>query len=211
MVRNTKEGNVFMDHETFRKHAHTFVDWMADYMGSVEEYPVRSKVAHGDIAAQLPTEPPETGESMEKIFADFKSIVLPGITHWQHPDFFAYFSSNASPPSILAEMLTATLGAQCMLWETSPAATEMEIRMLEWLRVMTGLPEGLHGVIQDSASSAILCALLTARERTTDWQINRNGFAQSTPLVVYTSKEAHSATEKGAKIAGYGKSHVTTY
>ena len=165
-----------MDHETFRKHAHTFVDWMADYMGSVEEYPVRSKAAPGDIAAQLPIQPPENGESIEKIFADFKKIVLPGITHWQHPNFFAYFPSNASPPSILAEMLTATLSAQCMLWETSPAATEMETRMLEWLRVMTGLPKGLHGVIQDTASSAILCALLTARERTTDWQINRSGF-----------------------------------
>ena len=197
-----------MDHETFRKYAHDFVDWMADYMGKIEKYPVRSQVAPGDIAAQLPIEPPETGASMEKIFADFKSIVLPGMTHWQHPDFFAYFSSNSSPPSVLAEMLTATLGAQCMLWQTSPAATEMETHMLEWLRIMTGLPKGLHGVIQDTASSAILCALLTARERATDWQINRSGLAQSAPVVVYTSEQAHSATEKGAKIAGYGKAHI---
>ena len=205
---NTEEGNTFMDHETFRKHAHDFVDWMADYMDSIEEYPVRSQVAPGDIAAQLPKQPPETSESMEKIFADFKSIVLPGITHWQHPDFFAYFPSNSSPPSVLAEMLTATLGAQCMLWQTSPAATEMETRMLEWLRIMTGLPKGLHGVIQDSASSAILCALLTAREHATDWQINCKGLTQSAPVVVYTSEEAHSATEKGAKIAGYGKDNI---
>ena len=208
MAKNTKERNAFMDHETFRKHAHAFVDWMADYMDTVEKYPVRSQVAPGDVAAQLPIQPPETGESMEKIFADFKSIVLPGITHWQHPDFFAYFPSNASPPSILAEMLTATLGVQCMLWQTSPAATEMETHILEWLRMMTGLPEGLHGVIQDSASSAILCALLTARERATDWQINSSGLAQSAPVVVYTSEQAHSATEKGAKIAGYGKINI---
>ena len=197
-----------MDHETFRKHAHDFVDWMADYMGSIEKYPVRSQAIPGDIATQLPIQPPEVGEPMEKIFADFKSIVLPGMTHWQHPDFFAYFSSNASPPSVLAEMLTATLGAQCMLWQTSPAATEMEIRILDWLRIMTGLPKGLYGVIQDSASSAILCALLTARERATDWQVNHNGLAQSAPVIVYTSEQAHSATEKGAKIAGYGKSNV---
>ena len=197
-----------MDHETFRKHAHAFVDWMADYMNTVEKYPVRSQAAPGDIAAQLPMQPPETGESMEKIFADFKSIVLPGITHWQHPDFFAYFPSNSSPPSVLAEMLTATLGVQCMLWETSPVATEMETRMLEWLRIMTGLPKGLHGVIQDSASSAILCALLTARERATNWQVNANGLAQTAPLIAYTSKQAHSATEKGAKIVGYGKNHI---
>ncbi len=197
-----------MDHETFRKHAHAFVDWMADYMSTVEKYPVRSQAAPGDIAAQLPMQPPETGESMEKIFADFKSIVLPGITHWQHPDFFAYFPSNSSPPSVLAEMLTAALGAQCMLWETSPVATEMETRMLEWLRMMTKLPKGLHGVIQDSASSAILCALLTARERATDWQVNCNGLAQTAPIVAYTSKQAHSATEKGAKIAGYGKVNI---
>jgi aromatic-L-amino-acid/L-tryptophan decarboxylase len=197
-----------MDAEEFRKHAHVMVDWMADYMTSVEDLPVRAQTAPGEVAASLPPAPPESGEPMEEIFADFKSKVLPGMTHWQHPNFFAYFPANSSPPSVLAEMLTASLGAQCMLWQTSPAATEMETLMLEWLRQMTGLPEGLHGVIQDSASGAILCALLTAREKATDWQANAEGMASLVPLVAYTSEQAHSATEKGAKIAGYGKANV---
>src|SRR5881396_2397450 len=154
-----------MDTKDFRRHAHAFVDWMADYLAEVERYPVRAQVKPGEVAAKLPLTPPERGEPMETIFADFTSVVLPGITHWQHPSFFAYFPANSSPPSVLAEMLTATLGAQCMLWQTSPAATELETRVLDWLRQMTGLPEGFTGVIQDSASSAILCALLTARER----------------------------------------------
>ena len=197
-----------MDPEEFRKHAHVMVDWMADYMTRVEEFPVRAQTAPGAIAALLPKGPPESSEPMEEIFADFKSKVLPGITHWQHPSFFAYFPANSSAPSVLAEMLTASLGAQCMLWQTSPAATEMETLMMDWLRRMTGLPEGLHGVIQDSASGAILCALLTARERATGWAANAEGMAAMAPLVAYTSEQAHSATEKGAKIAGYGKANV---
>jgi aromatic-L-amino-acid decarboxylase len=197
-----------MNPEEFRKHAHVMVDWMADYMTGVEAYPVRAQTAPGDIAAQLPKQPPELAEPMEEIFTDFKSTVLPGITHWQHPSFFAYFPANSSPPSVLAEMLTASLGAQCMLWQTSPAATEMETLMMDWLRQMTGLPEGLHGVIQDSASGAILCALLTARERVTGWKVNAEGMTGLAPLVAYTSQQAHSATEKGAKIAGFGKANV---
>ena len=145
---------------------------------------------------------------MEAVLADFERLVLPGITHWQHPRFFAYFPANSSPPSVLAEMLTATLGAQCMLWETSPAATEMETRVLDWLRKAVGLPDGFTGVIQDSASSAILCALLTARERATGWRSNESGLAGGPPITAYTSDQAHSATEKGAKIAGYGRRHV---
>ena len=197
-----------MDHESFRQHAHILVDWMADYMAGVEARPVRAQVAPGEVADRLPLQPPETGEAMAAIFADFQEIVLPGMTHWQHPGFFAYFPANASPPSVLAEMLTATMGAQCMLWQTSPAATEMETRMLAWLRQMTGLPAGLHGVIQDSASGAILCALLTARERATGGRANRDGLAAGPPVVAYTSEQAHSATEKGARIAGYGKANI---
>lgn len=197
-----------MDAEEFRSHAHAMVDWMADYMSEVENFPVRAQTAPGDIAATLPASPPDKPEAMAEIFADFKSKVLPGITHWQHPSFFAYFPANSSPPSVLAEMLTASLGAQCMLWQTSPAATEMETLMMEWLRQMTGLPQGLHGVIQDSASGAILCALLTARERATGWKANTDGMAAAPTLVAYTSEQAHSATEKGAKIAGYGKANV---
>jgi aromatic-L-amino-acid decarboxylase len=195
-----------MNTEEFRRHAHVFVDWMADYLKYVEQYPVRAQIKPGEIAAKLPFAPPEQAEAMEAIFADFQSLVLPGITHWQHPSFFAYFPANASPPSVLAEMLTATLGAQCMLWQTSPAATEMETRVLDWLRQMIGLPEGFHGVIQDSASSAILCAILTARERATNWRTNDKGITER--MTVYCSSETHSATEKDAKVAGIGRANV---
>ena len=134
---------------------------------------------------------------MENIIDDFKTTILPGITHWQHPRFFAYFPANSSPPSVLAEMLTATLGAQCMLWQTSPAATEMETRMMQWLASMIDLPNKFSGVIQDSASSATLCALLTAREKATSWKTNELGFMTiAKKLIVYTSEEAHSSIEK---------------
>ena len=198
-----------MTPEEFRAHAHRLVDWMADYMSEVERFPVRAQTRPGDIASALPAAAPEAGEPMEAVFADFERIVMPGMTHWQHPRFFAYFPANSSPPSVLAEMLTAALGAQCMLWQTSPAATEMETRMLDWLRQAAGLPEGFSGVIQDSASSAILCALLTARERATGGEANERGLAEAGAApVAYTSDQAHSATEKGAKIAGYGRNHV---
>ena len=197
-----------MTPDEFRSHAHNMVDWMADYMADIGKYPVRAQTPPGAIDGALPRSAPERGDGMEAILADFQHLVLPGITHWQHPRFFAYFPANSSPPSVLAEMLTATLGAQCMLWETSPAATEMETRILDWLRRAVGLPDGFTGVIQDSASSAILCALLTARERVTDWQSNESGLAGQPPITVYTSDQAHSATEKGAKIAGYGRRHV---
>lgn len=197
-----------MTNEEFRRHAHAFVDWMADYLANVERYPVRAQVKPGEIAARLAEAPPELGESVETIFRDFETHVMPGITHWQHPSFFAYFPANSSPPSVLAEMLTATLGAQCMLWQTSPAATEMERRVTDWLRQMIGLPAGFAGVIQDSASSAILCAILTARERATGWRVNEDGVGAVRPLAVYTSEEAHSATEKGVKIAGLGRRNL---
>ncbi|MEO9902319.1 pyridoxal-dependent decarboxylase [Nisaea sp.] len=197
-----------MSPEEFRRHAHDLVDWMADYMETVEEYPVRAQTAPGEIASKLPEKPPEAGEPMALIFEDFKTDVMPGITHWQHPSFFAYFPANSSPPSVLAEMLTATLGAQCMLWQTSPAATEMETRVLDWLRQMTGLPAGLNGVIQDSASGAILCALLTAREKITGWKVNEQGLGNQPVLTVYTSNQTHSATEKNVKIIGLGRENL---
>src|SRR5690606_31237907 len=152
------EGRNAMDLDEFRRHGHALIDWMADYLADVERYPVRAQVRPGEIAAKLPAAPPMAGEPLERILADFERIVLPGITHWQHPSFFAYFPANSSPPSVLAEMLTATLGAQCMLWQTSPAATELETRTLDWLRQLIGLPKGFVGVIQDTASSATLCA-----------------------------------------------------
>ncbi len=194
-----------MDLDEFRRHAHRLVDWMADYLASVERYPVRAQVEPGAIAGQLPASPPAAGEPLERIFEDFERILLPGMTHWQHPSFFAYFPANSSPPSVLAEMMTATLAAQCMLWQTSPAATELETRVLDWLRQMIGLPEGFAGVIQDSASSATLCAVLVARERASDWQVNERGLDGGPQLCFYASEETHSSIEKAIKISGLGR------
>ena len=197
-----------MDLEEFREHAHTFADWMADYLASVEQYPVRSQVKPGEVLNQLAEQCPEQAESMDAIFADFKSTIMPGITHWQHPKFFAYFTANASPPSVLAEMLTATLGAQCMLWETSPAATELEARVTEWLRALMDLPTSFIGSIQDSASASTLCAIIAACNRATAGGFARAGLAGGPPLIVYASAEAHSSVEKGARIAGVGSDNV---
>lgn len=191
-----------MDHQAFRRYGHELIDWVADYFEQVEDYPVRAQVQPGDIKAQLPAEPPRSGEGMDVIFADFKTILMPGMTHWQHPGWFAYFPANNSPPSVLGELLTAGLGAQCMIWQTSPAAAELEEVVMDWLRQMLGLPAGMTGVIQDTASSATLCALLAARERATDFAANLGGVRQ--PLTVYTSEEGHSSIDKGVKIAGYG-------
>lgn len=197
-----------MDIDEFRSHAHQMVDWMADYMARVEEYPVRAQTRPGEVSAKLPASAPAAGEPMSAIMGDFVRDVLPGMTHWQHPSFFAYFPANSSPPSVLAEMLTATLGAQCMMWQTSPAAAEMEGQVLDWLRQMIGLDAGFTGVIQDSASGATLCALLTARERATDDAANERGLASGPELVVYCSGQTHTSIEKGAKIAGYGRRNV---
>jgi aromatic-L-amino-acid/L-tryptophan decarboxylase len=145
-----------MNSKEFRRQAHALVDWMADYVESIEDQPVKASVAPGDIAARLPASGPEAGEDMDTILEDFREIILPGMTHWQHPMFMAYFPANSSYASVLAEMLTATLGAQCMSWETSPAAAELEGRVMRWLRDWLGLPAEFEGVIQDTASTANL-------------------------------------------------------
>ncbi|MBE0461163.1 MAG: aminotransferase class V-fold PLP-dependent enzyme [Candidatus Aminicenantes bacterium] len=195
-----------MEKESFKKFGYQFIDWVADYLSELEKYPVCSQVKPGQIKNQLPKNPPKEGESMEEIFMDFQRIIIPGITHWQHPSWFAYFPANNSPASILAELLTAGMGSQCMIWKTSPAATELEEVVCEWLRQMIGLPEGMAGVIQDTASTATLVALLTAREKSTNFEANQKGLRM--PLVVYASEEAHSSVEKGAKIAGFGKEFI---
>lgn len=177
---------------------------MADFMESIRDLPVKSATKPGEILDRLESAPPLDPEPFERIFEDFQSIVLPGMTHWQHPSFHAYFPANSSPPSLLAEMLTATLGAQCMSWATSPAATELEERMIEWLRQMIGVPTGWSGVIQDTASTATLCSLLTAREQATGFGVNRSGFAGNEHFRVYCSAEAHSSVEKAVRIAGIG-------
>jgi aromatic-L-amino-acid decarboxylase len=192
-----------MDTENFKKLGYEFIDWVADYMVAVEKYPVLSQVKPGDIKARIPSEAPLDGEPIDKIFTDFKEIIMPGMTHWQHPNWYAYFPANNSPPSVLAEMLTAGLGTQCMIWQTSPAAAELEEVVMEWLRKMLGLPDGMSGCIQDTASTATLVALLTAREKATNYEANLRGL--KIPLTVYASEETHSSIEKGIKIAGYGK------
>lgn len=181
--------------------------WMADYHDKVESFPVLSQVKPGDILNQLPRYPDQTSVSFEKIFNDFKSIIMPGLTHWQHPKFFGYFPANSSPPSVLAEMLIASMGVQGMSWATSPAATELEIRVLEWLRDLLGLSSHFTGVIQDSASSSTLIAMIVAREKISNFQINENGYLDH-QLVAYCSDEAHSSIEKAAKIIGLGRKNL---
>jgi len=151
-----------MNAKEFRKHGHQVIDWVADYLENIEQYPVKSQVNPGDIAATLPRLPPEQGEPFEQLLSDVEEKILPGITHWQHPNFHAYFNANGSYASILAELITAAIGAQCMIWETSPAAAELEERVMEWLINMTGLPQNWDGVIQDTASTGTLVSILTA-------------------------------------------------
>ena len=196
-----------MEKEAFRRFGYELVDWLADYMSSgVEKYAAMSRVQPGEIRARLPQEPPLQGEHMNRIFEDFQKIILPGMTHWQHPGWFAYFPANNSPASVLAELLTAGLGAQCMIWQTSPAAAELEETVLGWLRGMIGLPAGMAGVIQDTASTATLCALLCAREKATNFESNEKGLKR--PLRVYASDQTHSSIEKGVKISGYGRENL---
>ena len=194
-----------MDHKEFRKNAHEIVDWIARYLESVEEYPVKSLSHPGEIFNQLPESPPLESEEFEKIFKDFSRIIMPGITHWQSPSFFAYFPANSSPPSLLAEMLISALGAQCMIWETSPAAAELEEKVMNWLRDLIGLPAEFEGVIQDSASTATLAAIITAREKRTRFRINEEGFRGDEKMRIYCSTETHSSVEKGVKVAGLGR------
>ncbi|HUY84448.1 MAG TPA: pyridoxal-dependent decarboxylase [Steroidobacteraceae bacterium] len=201
-----------MSADEFRRQGRAVVDWVADYMARVERLAVASTVRPGEIRAQLPEAAPLHGEPFERMLADVESLILPGITHWQSPNFFAYFPANASGPAILGELLSAGLGVQGMLWSTSPACTELETRVLDWLVPMLGLPERFlstgsgGGVIQDSASSATLCALLAARERATRFESNRRG--ADGKLVAYCSTQTHSSVEKAAKIAGVGAANL---
>ena len=192
-----------MNAEEFRKHGHQVIDWVADYLENIEQYPVKSQVNPGDIAAALPMLPPEQGEPFEQLLSDVEEKILPGITHWQHPNFHAYFNANGSYASILAELITAAIGAQCMIWETSPAAAELEERVMEWLINMSGLPQNWDGVIQDTASTGTLVSILTAREKITHFNINNRGFSNE-KLRVYCSAQTHSSIDKSVKIAGIG-------
>ncbi|MHC4216913.1 MAG: pyridoxal-dependent decarboxylase [Planctomycetota bacterium] len=198
-----------MTPEAFRDHARTVVDWIADYARRVEELPVLSRVEPGEIRARLPASAPQRGEPFADMLRDLEQVILPGVTHWQSPNFFAFFPANASGPSILGEMLSAGLGVQGMMWATSPACTELETHVLDWLVDMMGLPPHFKsttaggGVIQDTASSATLCALLAARERATEYESNQTGVRRG--LVAYASSQVHSSVEKAVMIAGLGR------
>lgn len=183
-------------------------DWAQHYHQTVGDRPVRAQTQPGEILNALPETPPETGTQMQDIFQDFEDIVMPGITHWQHPRFFAYFNSNAAAPSVLAEFLASAIAPQCMLWQTSPAATEMETRMMDWLRQSLGLDTAFQGVIQDSASSATLAAVLTMREKTLSWQGNQSGLTGQKPLRIYCSPEVHTSVDRAIWVAGIGQDNL---
>jgi aromatic-L-amino-acid decarboxylase len=206
------QRNYHMTPQQFRQYGHMLVDWIASYYEKVEAYPVLSQLEPGDVRAALPADPPLHSEGFEAMLADVERIILPGITHWQSPNFFAYFPANASGPSILGELLSAGFGVQGMLWMTSPACTELETHVLDWLVDMLGLPQHFKssssggGVIQDTASSASLCALLAARERATHFLSNEQGLSSN--LVAYASTQVHSSVEKAVKIAGLGTQNL---
>jgi aromatic-L-amino-acid decarboxylase len=206
------EKSYHMTPEEFRRYGRAVVDWIADYYAQVESLPVLSQVEPGQIRAALPAEPPERGEPFEAILRDVGELLLPGITHWQSPNFFAFFPANASFPAMLGDLLSSGLGVQGMLWMTSPACTELETHVLDWLADMLGLPDKFKssstggGVIQEAASSASLTALLAARERATGFASNERGCDGR--LAAYASTQTHSSVEKAAKIAGLGRQQL---
>ncbi len=197
-----------MDSGEFREWSHRAAEWGAKYREGLRERPVRAQTAPGEIAAQLPASPPEAAEAMDDIFADFERIILPGMTHWQHPRFFAYFPANAAPVSVIAEYLVSAMAAQCMLWQTSPAATELEVRVTDWMRQALGLPERFTGVIQDTASTATLAAVLTMRERALAWEGNRQGLAGNPQVCIYCSSEVHSSINRAIWVSGVGEANL---
>ncbi|MDG1182352.1 MAG: pyridoxal-dependent decarboxylase [Tateyamaria sp.] len=197
-----------MNWDDFAGWSKHIADWGAQYHKTLRRRPVRAQTKPGEVASQLPAHPPQTPEDMATILADFENIVMPGMTHWQHPRFFAYFPANAAPPSMLAEQLVNTVAAQCMLWQTSPAATEVEGLMVDWMRQALRLADGFTGVIQDSASSATLSAVLTMRERATGYTGNRVGLSQKGQLRVYCSDQVHSSIDRAAWVAGIGQDNL---
>jgi aromatic-L-amino-acid decarboxylase len=208
MPDNPLRGDMTPDE--FRRYGHELIDWIANYLAHPERYPVLARTQPGDIKAQLPDSPPEQPETMDAILADFNHVIMPGITHWNHPGFFAYFANTSPGPSILGELLSAALNVNVMLWRTSPAATELEEVVLDWLRQLLGLPDGFSGVITDTASMSSLMAIAAAREAH-DLDIRRRGMAGRADLPrlrLYTSEQSHSSIEKGAMTLGIGQEGV---
>ncbi len=197
-----------MDDKEFRDWSRRAAEWGADYRSSLGDRPVRPNVEPGAILKSIESSPPEQAEPMEAIFADFEQKIVPGMTHWQHPRFFAYFPANAAPVSVVAEYLVSAMAAQCMLWQTSPAATELETRVVDWMRQALGLPKGFSGVIQDSASSATLAAVLTMREKALDWRGNSNGLAGQPAVRIYASDQVHTSIDRAIWVAGIGEDNL---
>jgi aromatic-L-amino-acid/L-tryptophan decarboxylase len=198
-----------MNPEEFRKFGHQLIDWIADYRAHVADLPVRSRVEPGAVRAQLPSIPPVQPEPFEGIFDDLEQIILPGLSHWQHPNFFGYFPSNGELASVLGDYLSTGLGVLGLSWISSPALTELEEVVTDWMRQMLGLSEAWSGVIQDTASTSTLVALLCARERASNYSLARGGLqAEEHPLIVYVSSHSHSSVEKAALLAGFGRTHL---
>ena len=208
---NNKD-TIHMSINEFKENGYKVIDWIADYYENIESYPVLSTIKPGELRKSLPKNPPKDGENFNNILTDMDDKIIPGVTHWQSPNFFAYFPCNATGPAILGDLLSSGLGIQGMLWASSPACTELESHVLDWLVDMLHLPEKFKsdsfggGVIQDTASSATLCALIAAREKISNGKINESGFDNS--IRVYTSMEAHSSIEKAVKIAGIGSKNI---
>jgi aromatic-L-amino-acid decarboxylase len=198
-----------MTPEEFRRIGHRLIDWIADYREKVAELPVMSRVEPGSIRAQLPTTPPEQPESFDALMRDLEQIILPGLSHWQHPRFFGYFPSNGVLSSVLGDYLSTGLGVLGLSWQSSPALSELEEVVTDWMRGMVGLSEAWSGVIQDTASTSTLVALICARERASGYALVEGGLqGLPQPLVVYTSAQSHSSVDKAALLAGFGRAHV---
>jgi aromatic-L-amino-acid/L-tryptophan decarboxylase len=198
-----------MDAEEFRRIGHQLIDWIADYRATIAQLPVMSSVEPGAIKAQLPSTPPETPQPFDEIMRDMDGIILPGLSHWQHPDFYGYFPANGELASVLGDYLSTGLGVIGLSWQSSPALSELEEVVTGWLRQMVGLSEAWSGVIQDTASTSTLVALLCARERATNYSLARGGLqGEANPLMVYVSAHSHSSVDKAALLAGFGRSNV---
>ncbi len=200
-----------MNPEEFRRVGHQLIDWIADYRARVADLPVMARSEPGEIRAQLPAVPPESGESFDDIFRDLEQIIVPGLSHWQHPNFYGYFPANSELASVLGDFLSTGLGVIGLSWQSSPALTELEEVVTDWVRQMVGLSAAWSGVIQDTASTSTLIALLCARERTSDYSLAREGLqGGGKPLIVYGSGQSHSSVDKAALLAGFGRAHVRT-
>ena len=198
-----------MNPEEFRRAGHQVIDWIADYRAHVAELPVRSRVEPGEVKAQLTPQPPSRGEPFQSIVRDLDRIILPGLSHWQHPGFYGYFPSNSELASVLGDFLSTGLGVLGLSWQSSPALTEVEEVVTDWVRQMVGLADAWSGVIQDTASTSTLVALLCARERASNFSLAAGGLqAQPRPLVVYVSAHSHSSVEKAALLAGFGRNNI---